>query len=892
MKLTMITITSQGWQVQLPSGNQQQLTDLPQANAKSLFTIIQSEPTDGGILYCELPEIITFPEGTFELSQWLTENLNLPFLTNVKVDEFPEKAADLCWHLDYYGYRPGKDEYSVESLLTVGNGYLGLRGTTPEMEISDDSYPATYLASLYNTAYSQVQDRTIANEDFVNAPNLQKIYLIIDGEKVAMSETQVTTLHRSLDMRNGLMTSRSQLSLVDGRSLTIETAKFASMAQRECYSLRYRFTPDFDGTIQVVTEADGTVYNYNVARYRSLENRHLDVLKTAVAGPHALLAARTKDSHITVLQESFLRSPLLETYELQTEITDEKVFQSLTIEAHCQQWYELEKTIHVTQYRPDEEQPALHLSPENPAERFPDFSTLLDLSAAAWQVLWDNAAINVTGDFMSQKLLNLHTYHLLSSASPIGNVNLDASVTARGLHGEAYRGHIFWDELFILPFYILRFPETARQLLLYRYHRLPAAKTEAQKAGYQGAMFPWQSGLDGTEQSQELHLNPISGEWKEDHSRRQRHVSLAIAYNVWFYWHNTEDHQFMKDYGLELILEIAQFWQSIATFDPTTKRYGIAGVMGPDEFHEAYPGAEKGGLKDNAYTNMMVVWLFEELANLKETFGTEVFQQIQAKTGVTDDLVSKMEKIRHQLTLDINPDGIIAQFDGYFDLLDLDWDHYRAKYGNVYRLDRILNAEGLSADDYKVAKQADSLMIYYNFSKNQVEEILQDLGYREQLPEDYVSRNLHYYLARTSHGSTLSRVVHAQLAAMVDEKELAWELYQEALYSDYRDIQGGTTAEGIHAGVMAATLYIPLTTFAGLDVREEVIHINPNLPAAWSAIAYHITVKNVNYYVKVTTTEVILTTSADTRVIIKGKEVPLTASEQLVYPYHDEQNKN
>ena len=108
--------------------------------------------------------------------------------------------------------------------------------------------------------------------------------------------------------------------------------------------------------------------------------------------------------------------------------------------------------------------------------------------------------------------------------------------------------------------------------MLYRYQRLTAAKKAAKEAGYQGAMFPWQSGLDGTEQSQELHLNPISGEWKEDHSRLQRHVSLAIAYNVWQYWHSVRDRSFMEQYGLELILEIAHFWQSAATLDSLTGR--------------------------------------------------------------------------------------------------------------------------------------------------------------------------------------------------------------------------------------------------------------------------------------------------------------------------------
>ena len=485
---------------------------------------------------------------------------------------------------------------------------------------------------------------------------------------------------------------------------------------------------------------------------------------------------------------------------------------------------------------------------------------------------------------MSQKMLNLHTYHLLVSAAPNAyQESLDASITARGLHGEAYRCHIFCDELFILPFYILHFPDTAKEILLYRYRRLAAAKKDAQKAGYQGAMFPWQSGLDGSEQSQELHLNPISGEWKEDHSRLQRHVSLAIAYNIWQYWHNTQDRVFMEQYGLELMLEVAHFWQSAATWDDATQRYFIDKVMGPDEFHESYPNSEQGGLKNNAYTNMMVVWLFEEIENLQQQLSAESFQAVLEKTALTLADIAAMADIRTKLGLEIDQEGIIAQFEGYFQLEDLDWAYYKEKYGNIYRMDRILNAEGKSADSYKVAKQADSLMIFYNFSKEQVNQILADLSY--QLPTDYIEKNLHYYLARTSHGSTLSRIVHAQLAAMVDDQKLAWSLYQEALSSDYRDIQGGTTAEGIHAGVMAATLFIPLTTFAGIDIREEQLQITPNLPKAWDSLAFQLEVRGTHFSMNVTHETLTITADQPVTILVNGQQVSLEAKKETTITY-------
>ncbi|MUO34432.1 glycoside hydrolase family 65 protein [Enterococcus gallinarum] len=833
---------------------------------------------EGGILSDSF--VFTNEEGTFSLDQWLTEKLNRAFVCGTE-ESFEEKRLEIPWQLEYYGYTPGKDEYSVESLLTVGNGFIGLRGTTPEMEISDANYPGLYLASLYNTAESEVSDRTITNEDFVNAPNLQKIYLVIDNEKIDITQNTLLSFKRQLNLKTGLFTSFAEIETQTKKQLRIETQKIANMENSHHYSILYRFTPlNFTGEIEVISEADGSVYNYNVARYRSLTNKHLTIQTTEYFKSKALLIARTNQSDITVCQASQLFSDDFSLETLKSEKTAEKVIQKLTISAEKNRTYTLEKSVTVAKYQMGEQTTTSNLA----LLSLPRFKEMYAESKEAWRKLWKNAAITIDGDLMSQKMLNLHTYHLLVSAAPNAyEQSLDASITARGLHGEAYRGHIFWDELFILPFYILHFPKTAREILLYRYQRLTAAKKAAKEAGYQGAMFPWQSGLDGTEQSQELHLNPISGEWKEDHSRLQRHVSLAIAYNVWQYWHNVRDRSFMEQYGLELILEIAHFWQSAATLDSVTGRYSIEGVMGPDEFHESYPNSQKGGLKNNAYTNMMVVWLFEEVEKLRNQLSAEIFQSVAAKVQLSEDNFSQMTDIRKNLSLEINPEGIIAQFEGYFDLKDLDWDHYREKYGNIYRMDRILNAEGKSADAYKVAKQADSLMIFYNFSTAQVHQILDDHTYR--LPEDYVEKNLHYYLARTSHGSTLSRVVHAQLAAMVDQQDLAWSLYQEALYSDYRDIQGGTTAEGIHAGVMAATLYIPLTTFAGIDFREDVMRIDPNLPKQWQNIQFNIQVRGINYHFNVTHETLTVVADQNTTIILSGATHELKANKEQSINY-------
>jgi trehalose/maltose hydrolase-like predicted phosphorylase len=191
-------------------------------------------------------------------------------------------------------------------------------------------------------------------------------------------------------------------------------------------------------------------------------------------------------------------------------------------------------------------------------------------------------------------------------------------------------------------------------------------------------------------------------------------------------------------------------------------------------------------------------------------------------------------------------DDILAQYDGYFLLKELDWEYYRKKFGNIHRMDRILKAEGKSADDYKAAKQADTLQLFYNLDKKDVDEILNKLNY--PIAEDYLSKNLRYYLKRTSHGSTLSRVVHAQLANMINDKKLSWELFYGALNSDYNDIQGGTTGEGIHAGVMAGTIMIALQSYAGLNLKGDIIEFEPNLPEHWRKVSFGFVFKDVRYF--------------------------------------------
>ena len=278
------------------------------------------------------------------------------------------------------------------------------------------------------------------------------------------------------------------------------------------------------------------------------------------------------------------------------------------------------------------------------------------------------------------------------------------------------------------------------------------------------------------------------------------------------------------------MLDIARFLASLASYDEAAERYAIRGVMGPDEFHTAYPGkdpGDEGGLDNNAYTNVMVAWTLtralDVLDLLPENRRHELCDQLEL--GLRE--LRLWDEISRNLIIPFHDDGVISQFDGYEDLEEFDWEGYRKKYGQIQRLDRILNDEGTDPNVYKVAKQADTLMLFFLFSTEELTEIFERLGY--DFTPDMITKTIHYYVQRTSHGSTLSWVTHAWVLARSDRPG-SWQLLCQSLDSDFADLQGGTTPEGIHLGAMAGTVDLIQRCYTGIEPRANVLTFNPRLP--------------------------------------------------------------
>ncbi|UCG27372.1 MAG: HAD-IA family hydrolase [Bacteroidales bacterium] len=802
---------------------------------------------------------------------------------------FKDGLDDSCWSLTYHDYDPEK-ERSREALMTVGNGYFGTRGALEESAANRVNYPATYIAGLYNRLVSRLGERDVENEDFVNIPNwLPVTFRIGDSEWFGFTpdpSSSIERIYRFLNFRNGELHREIIVTDDKGRRTLIRSSRFASMSDPHRAGIRYTVKPlNYSSQITLSSELNGDHINAGVERYSQLNQKHIEPLSERTEGNTGFLVVKTTRSDVKIAlatRYSLLAPDGLTVEKPLAETGKGWVRSSYTLDLEEGREVTIEKLVTLFTSKDKDVDDPLNEARQS-LNLFAGYSDELAKSRKTWEDIWNTIDIRIEGDRLAQKLVRLHLFHSMVTASP-HHIHLDAGIPPRGLHGEAYRGHIFWDELYILPLYNIHFPEVVRSVLLYRYRRLDKAREYAREYGYSGAMFPWQSGSDGREETQVMHLNPVSGEWGDDYSSLQRHVSLAIAFNIWNYFNSTGDKEFMIFYGAEMFLEICRFWVSKAEWDEKEKRFHIGKVMGPDEFHEKYPGSAEGGLKDNAYTNIMVCWAINKAFRIVESFCPDERQIIFNKIRLTNSEIIRWKKIVKSLALEISAGGIIAQFRGYFDLPELDWEHYQKKYQDIHRMDRILKSEGKLPDDYKVAKQADMLMCFYLLQPREVADIVKNLGY--EIPQDFQERNFSYYIERTSHGSTLSRLVHASLAYKMGNYSLGWDLYMQALQSDLVDIQGGTTGEGIHCGVMTGTVYSVLNTFCGLNLSNEIPEICPDLPDHWERVHFRFYFRNTGFNVVITRDKIELSAQKDgdekIMIHICGQEYELKKDRQIV----------
>jgi alpha,alpha-trehalase len=744
------------------------------------------------------------------------------------------------WLLEYEGFDPEREGLR-EALCTLGNGYFATRGAAPEATADEVHYPGTYIAGVYDRLTTEIAGRGVENEDIVNAPNWLPLTFRIEGDEwFNPARLELLDYRQVLDLRRAVLTRSLRARDAAGRVTAVTQRRFVDMHHPHLAALETTIEAEnWSGRVEVRSGLDGTVTNSGVARYRDLRGDHLVPVEAGTIGEdriNVLVQTRQSRKYIAEAARTIAaRDGRPITIDGRIERGTGEVAHRFEVEVRQGQPLTVEKTVAIYTSR-DYAVSEAGLAAAAAIEQLPSFDERLQRHVLAWEQLWGRFDLPLENQPESQLVLRLHIFHLLQTVSP-NSIDLDVGVPARGLTGEAYRGHIFWDELFIFPLFNLRLPILTRSLLVYRYHRLDAARALARGEGHGGAMFPWQSSSDGREETQLFHLNPRSGRWLPDHSRLQRHVNLAVAYNTWSYYQVTGDTEFLRFRGAPMIMEVARFMSSLATYDRAQDRYDIKGVMGPDEYHDAYPDRAEPGLDNNAYTNVMTTWVLDRAIEILDVLPEHHAKELRDHLELSASEIARWDDMRRKLRICFH-DGVISQFEGYGELEELDWAGYRERYGDIHRMDRILEAEGDTPNRYKLSKQADVLMIFYLLNSREVTQIFEQLGYSFDPATDF-RRNAEYYLARTADGSSLAAVVHAWILARLDRRR-SWELFRQALRGDVEDLRGGTTPEGIHLGAMSGTVDLVQRCYAGLEARGDVLWVDPVLPEELPSLHFRV----------------------------------------------------
>jgi trehalose/maltose hydrolase-like predicted phosphorylase len=363
----------------------------------------------------------------------------------------------------------------------------------------------------------------------------------------------------------------------------------------------------------------------------------------------------------------------------------------------------------------------------------------------------------------------------------------------------------------VVPFFTFTWPEAARALLMYRYHTLPGARAKAARLGYRGALYAWESADTGDETTPEQVVDPEGRVIKILSGLQEHHISADVAYAVWQYWVATHDERFLLEAGAEILLETARFWASRAEFE-ADGHWHIRHVIGPDEYHE--------DIDDSAFTNHMARWNLERgldlVALLRERWPAR-WAVLADHLGLSQAELDHWNDVAAGLTTGFDPrTGLLEQFAGYFGLEDIDLRDYE---GRTVPMDVVLGRERTQRS--KVIKQADVVALL---------ALLNDT-FDTRVHE----ANFDYYEPRCGHGSSLSRGLHAVVAARLGKLELAERYFRATAAIDLGD-RVGASAGGVRIAALGALWQAAMFGFIGLTPRPDGLAFNPRMPAAWRAV--------------------------------------------------------
>jgi len=745
-----------------------------------------------------------------------------------------------------------QDNRLAESVMSIGNGHMGMRGNFEE-DYSGDSLQGTYIGGVYYPDKTRVGWWKIGYPEYyakvLNAPNFIGIRTAVDGVNVDLAQWDVENFERSLDMRRSCL--QRSFTLVDnsGRRIDVAVTRFLSRSRREVGAIRYAFTPkDHRADILFTPYLDGDVYNED-ANYGEQFWSHVS---QSADSSTSCLTMETKKTAFVV--STAMRWSLDGADPDRTDAGEKQSYVENQVQCRAEpgQTVTLTKYAAVTTSRdwPSTETEAMAVQRVNEAYEA-GWDSLFDEHCRAWKQIWTEGDVVIEGDDEAQQGVRfniLQLQHTYTGEDPRLNIG------PKGFTGEKYGGSTYWDtEAYCLPFYMSTMDHSiARNLLLYRYNHLEKAIENASKLGCEGALYPMV-----TMNGEECH-----NEWEI--TFEEIHRNAAISYAIFNYVRYTKDKQYLADYGYEVLLETSRYWADRVSYQPRKDVYMILGVTGPNEY--------ENNINNNWHTNTMAAWNLEyalEVRSYLRQHHPERLREIEAKRNLHEQEPEQWQDIRDKMYKPfIEEHGVFAQQDLFMDKEQLTVDQLDPDdlpLNQNWSWDRILRSVFI--------KQAD---------------VLQGLFFlNDRFDQQTKQRNFDFYEPRTVHESSLSPCVYSIIAGEIGRTDKAYELYLRTARLDL-DNYNNDTEDGLHITSMAGSWMSIVYGFGGLRVCDDQLHLNPFKPAAWERYAFKLVFRGHLLRVEIAEGKAKVTQEGGkpVEIVFLGKTVSVPADETLEVDLH------
>jgi maltose phosphorylase len=713
------------------------------------------------------------------------------------------------WNIIEEGFDPAMHE-SSESMFSIGNGKMGQRAMFEEY-YSGKSLEGSYIAGVYYPDKTRVGWWKNGYPEYfakvLNSPNWLSVDIKIGSEQLDLNTCKVRAFQRKLDMQHSILSRTFIATFASGKEIEVTAERFLSRVDDELGCIRYTVKAlNFSDTITCTTAINANVTNkdsnYNEVFWESIEefvkgDRAFIGVKTKKLGFHVyegFTTAYKKNGEAIQLVPSSVKLEKFVSFSVATAIAENETFEICKYVSVVSSMY----------YSDEQLKGACDSNLDLAVSK--GYDQLRKEHAVAWEQLWEQCDVQITGDVSAQQAIR---FNILQLNQTYTGRDHRLNIGPKGFTGEKYGGSTYWDtEAYCIPFYLgTNHQKVARQLLQYRYNHLPKAIENAEKLGFKdgAALYPMV-----TMNGEECH-----NEWEI--TFEEIHRNGAIAYAIYNYINYTGDNSYLWEGGTEVLIGIARFWAQRVHWSDHKKQYVMHGVTGPNEY--------ENNINNNWYTNYIACWCMQyaarAIAEVKEHYG-KAYEALVIKTHL--DETKELEHWKHICDNMFYPAseelGIFLQQEGYLDkeqVLAADLDPKERPINQHWSWDRILRSCFI--------KQADVLQGLYFFE--------------DHFDKDVLKRNFDYYEPRTVHESSLSPCVHSILAARLGYEEKAYEMYLRTSRLDLDDYNH-EAHEGLHITSMAGTWMTMIQGFGGMRVIDGKLHFSPMIPAKWESFAFNI----------------------------------------------------